>query len=121
MKSTNNNNKDGGEQSDEFIDLTIAPKDIAGQSFVKSRAAFRVITILNRILLILAQAQNVKFIQDLHAIEPLLLRMTTVGNEERSLVIKILEFVITVEDDPPLPELSALKQLLKDASDRDMV
>ena len=130
----NHDNKDD-EQSDEFIDLNVAPKDLKGQSFVKSRAAFRVfervysgtsskwtrITILNRILLILAQAQNVKFIQDLHAIEPLLLRMPTVGNEERQLVIKILEFVITVEDDPPLPELSALKQLLKDASDRDMV
>ena len=129
----NDNNDDP--ESDEFIDLTSAPKDIAGQSYVKSRAAFRVfervysgtsskwtrVTILNRILLILAQAQNVKFIQDLHSIEPLLLRMPTVGNEERSLVIKILEFVITVEDDPPLPELSALKQLLKDASDRDMV
>lgn len=129
-----NQDKDD-EQSDEFIDLNVAPKDLKGQSFVKSRAAFRVfervysgtsskwtrITILNRILLILAQAQNVKFIQDLHAIEPLLLRMPSVGNEERQLVIKILEFVIAVEDDPPLPELSALKQLLKDASDRDMV
>eukprot|EP01084_Bolivina_argentea_P045594 83933_1 len=50
--------------------------------------------------------------------------MPTVGNEERQLVIKILEFVITVEDNPPLPELSALKQLLRkgcESCDRDMV
>ena len=134
-RSNSNIDNKEDEQSDEFIDLNVAPKDLKGQSFVKSRAAFRVfervysgtsskwtrITILNRILLILAQAQNVKFIQDLHSIEPLLLRMPTVGNEERQLVIKILEFVITVEDDPPLPELSALKQLLSNASDRDMV
>ena len=37
------------------------------------------------------------------AIKPLLLRMPSVGQEERMLVIKILEFVITVENDPPLP------------------
>ena len=35
-------------------------------------------------LMILAQAQNVKFIQDLHAIEPLL-HMSTVDNQERQL------------------------------------
>ncbi len=59
-----------------FIDLLAQPKAIAGQSIVKS-----------------------KFIQDSHAIEPLLLRMPTVGNEERHLVVKILEFVIRDGDD----------------------
>ena len=70
---------------------------------VKSRGAFRVfervysgtssrwtrVTILNRILLILSQAENVKFIQDLHAIEPLLLRMPTVEQEGRMLDLNI--------------------------------
>jgi len=58
-----------------------------------------------------------KFIEDLHVIESLLLRMPNVDHDERTIVIRILEFAITVETTyyPPLPELSALKKLLQDA------
>ncbi|ETO15474.1 hypothetical protein RFI_21889 [Reticulomyxa filosa] len=104
---------------------------------VRSKAAFGILErvysstwsqwtrmeILTRILMIMHQASNVQVILDLHAIEPMLLRMPTVGQEERKKVISILEFVIQTVDAnvPPLGELSALKQLLREASDRDMV
>ena len=137
----NDNNKNNNiidekkNDSDADDALSVPPVNVKGQRYVKSKAAFRVFervysgtsskwtrtTILTRILIILTQSKNVKFIQDLHAIEPLLLRMPTVSNEERALVVKILEFVVEVGNEPPLPELSALKKLLQDASDRDMV
>ena len=47
--------------------------------------------------------------------------MPTEDNQERQLVIKMLQFVVEAEEDPPLPELSALNQLLKDTSDRHLV
>ncbi|ETO11178.1 hypothetical protein RFI_26201, partial [Reticulomyxa filosa] len=80
--------------------------------------------ILTRILIIMYQASNVQFIIDLHAIAPLLLRMPTVGQEERKKVVSILEFVIqSVDaDSPPLIELSTFKHLLQQTScDKDML
>ncbi|ETO23301.1 hypothetical protein RFI_13880 [Reticulomyxa filosa] len=104
---------------------------------VKSKAAFNVLEnvycnteskwtrleILTCILQIMHQASNVQFVLDLHAIEPLLLKMPTVEQEERKKVVSILEFVIqcSAVEAPPLGEFSALKQLLQNANDRDMV
>ncbi|ETO12967.1 hypothetical protein RFI_24409, partial [Reticulomyxa filosa] len=104
---------------------------------VRSRGAFAILErvyqntwsqwtrmeVLTRILIIMYQANNVQFLIDLHALEPLLLRMPCVEMEERKKVMSILEFVIQSldADSPPLSELSALKQLLREATDKDMV
>ena len=71
-------------------------------------------------MLILAQALNVKFIQDLHATEPLMLRMPTVDQPAEA---GDQDPAVRGGDrgGPAAARAVGLKQLLKDASDRDLV